>query len=134
MLPTSSPLTTSVPDRTLAFTTPRSPMIRVAGDAISPWNFPLRRTVPVSVYLPSMSEPSSRKAVSFLRLATAAWRLRGHMGPLRLRPEAGGLGPRGPGEGARGTLAPHHRGLRVAAGVVESDPPHRNHPAPRSGG
>ena len=83
----------------------------------------------MNVYLPSMSEPSSRKAVSFLRLATAAWLLRGHMGPLRLRPEAGGLGPRRPGEVARGTFASEHRGLLVAAGVVESDPHESNHPA-----
>src|ERR1700687_3120753 len=129
MLPTSSPLTTSVPARTLAFTTPRSPMISVSGEAISPWNFPFRSTVPVKVYLPSMSEPSSRKAVSFLRLAVAEGRLQGHMGPLRLRPEAMRLGPRRPGEEARGTFASEHRGLLVAAGVVESDPQESNHPA-----
>src|SRR5258708_7252361 len=124
MLPTSSPLTTSVPDRTLAFTTPRSPMIRVSGDAISPWNFPLRRTVPVNVYLPSMSEPSSRKAVSFLRLATAAWRLRGHMGPLRLRPEAGGPCPRSPGAVARGPIAPRNTCpiMRAVLGLAAAAP------------
>ena len=56
-------------------------------------------------------------------------RLRGHMRRLRLRPEAIRLGPRRPGEEARGTFASEHRGLLVAAGVVESDPQESNHPA-----
>ena len=111
-LPTSSPFTTSVPARTLALTTPRSPMMRVSGEAISPWNFPLRRTVPVNVYLPSISEPSSRKAVSFLRVTTVTRGFRGHMLrsiPLLERAPAGVVDP-GVAAGARlRAVASEHR-------------------------
>src|SRR5439155_3714607 len=60
--PTTSPRTTRVAVRTVARTTARSPMTRVSLDVISPENFASSITVPVHVYLPSISEPSSRKA------------------------------------------------------------------------
>src|SRR4029453_67547 len=97
------------PARPLAFTAPRSPMMSVSGHAISPWNLPLSRTVPENVYLPSMSDPSSRKAVSFRRVATAARRFMGHMGRS--------LGPRARASGRSGHLASEHDGLLAAAAV-----------------
>src|SRR5690242_21650451 len=79
-------------------------MISVSGEAISPWNLPFSRTVPVKVYLPSIWEPSSTNAVSFLRVDAAARRLQGHMG--------GGLaGGAGTPVGASDCVASQHPGL-----------------------
>jgi hypothetical protein len=44
-------------------------MIKVSLDAISPLNVPFSITVPLKVYLPSISEPSSMKADSPPRAA-----------------------------------------------------------------
>ena len=75
--PTSSPFTTTVPARTVAFTTARPLTIRVSVVEISPRNFPLSITVPLNVYFPSISEPSSMRALSWPLRARAACR-RGH--------------------------------------------------------
>src|SRR5689334_11917039 len=101
-------------------------MISVSGDAISPWNLPFSRTVPVKVYLPSIWEPSSTNAVSFLRVDAGARRLQGHIG--------GGLG----GEGgtpvwASGCLASEHPGLLATSRVVKSSPEGSNRPATGNG-
>src|SRR3972149_563946 len=68
-LPTSSPLMITVPARSVALTPPRSPMISVSVEAISPWNFPFSMTVPLNVYFPSISDPSSMNAVRLPRWA-----------------------------------------------------------------
>src|SRR5207245_2970531 len=66
----TSPLISTIPARTVALTLPFSPMMRLSLEAISPLNLPFSMTVPWKVYLPSISEPSSMKAVrSLLRLA-----------------------------------------------------------------
>src|SRR5438128_1123337 len=66
----TSPLISTTPARTVALTLPFSPMMRLSLVTISPLNLPFSMTVPWKVYLPSISEPSSMKAVrSLLRLA-----------------------------------------------------------------
>ena len=57
-----------MPARMVALTTPFSPMIRVSLDEISPVKLPLSMTVPLNVYLPSISEASSMKALRSLPL------------------------------------------------------------------
>src|SRR5918995_37178 len=51
-----------------ACTMPFSPMMRVSVDAISPRNLPFSITVPLNVYFPSISDPSSMNAVRSLVL------------------------------------------------------------------
>src|SRR5262245_53830365 len=53
----------TIPALIVAWTTPFSPTMRVSVDAISPRNFPFSITVPLNVYFPSISDPSSMKAV-----------------------------------------------------------------------
>src|SRR4029434_3380768 len=57
------------------FMTPLSPMINMSVDEISPLNRPFSMTVPLNVYRPSISEPSSMKAVRPLRLMGLRLRL-----------------------------------------------------------
>src|SRR5262249_41687237 len=61
-LPVSFPRTTSVAALTVASTTACSPMMSVSPAVISPRRCASGGPVPVQVYLPSISEPSSRKA------------------------------------------------------------------------
>src|ERR1051326_7682008 len=58
----------TMPALICACTMPFSPTISVSVDAISPRNLPFSMTVPLNVYLPSISEPSSMKAVRSLVL------------------------------------------------------------------
>ena len=60
--PITWPCTTRIAARTVASTTPRSPMMSVSWAVISPRSFASSITVPAQVYLPSISEFSSRKA------------------------------------------------------------------------
>src|SRR5262245_16155483 len=85
-LPITSPLIKTTPARTVALTTPFSPMIRLSLELISPLNLPFSMTVPLKVYLPSISEPSSMKAVRSLLLRLGSLLLRHRMSsPSRSR-------------------------------------------------
>src|SRR5687767_3163786 len=52
-----------MPALIVALMTPFSPTISVSVDEISPRNFPFSITVPLNVYFPSISDPSSMNAV-----------------------------------------------------------------------
>ena len=65
-----------------ALTTPFSPMMRLLLVTISPRKRPFSITVPLKVNLPSISEPSSMKAVRSLALT---------LGVPRFRPNIPGL-------------------------------------------
>src|SRR5207237_8755587 len=94
----TSPLISTTPARTEALTLPFSPMMRLSLVTISPLNLPFSMTVPLKVYLPSISEPSSMQAVrSLLRLAGLLLRHR-----IAFRPGGGRL-----------PLPPQLRGSRV---------------------
>src|SRR6266478_1696446 len=86
-LPTTSPLTSTCPARISPLITPLSPMISISVVEISPLNRPFSMTVPLKVYFPSISEPSSMKAVR--PLLPAGFRLRLNMAG----PRAGNLLP-----------------------------------------
>src|SRR4051812_14452762 len=58
MLPTTSPETSTTPERMVACMTPFSPTMSVSFDTISPRTRPFTSTVPVKVTLPSISVPS----------------------------------------------------------------------------
>src|SRR5580704_18950735 len=58
-------------------------MIRVSSELISPLNLPLSITVPRKVYRPSISDPSSMKAVNSLRRGPLPRRLNIGLAPLR---------------------------------------------------
>src|SRR3954463_4481624 len=58
MLPTTSPETSTTPERIVAWITPFSPTISVSFDTISPRTRPFSSTVPENVILPSISVPS----------------------------------------------------------------------------
>src|SRR5262245_9350897 len=62
--PSTSPLTTTVFERIVAWISPLSPTIRVFSLAISPRKRPSMRTVSRNESLPSNSEPWSMKALS----------------------------------------------------------------------
>src|SRR6266508_2349968 len=67
MVPPTSPLFSTRPARISPLTMALSPMMSVSVDEISPLKRPFSMTVPLNVYRPSISEPSSMKAERALR-------------------------------------------------------------------